>query len=92
MFEGKVFQGKIKFFSEQKGYGFIIPNHGGEDLFFNYRSMKKPKLAKKLQKEQKVSYTIGICDEKKVVRNLELVPVEPISEVLSEGQVSDDQN
>ena len=73
MVEGKVFQGKIKFFSTQKGYGFIIPNHGGEDLFFNYRSMKKPKLAKTLQKEQRVSYTIEDCNGKKAVRNLELI-------------------
>lgn len=73
MFEGTVFQGKIRFFNTQKGYGFMIHNHGGEDLFFNHRCMKKEKLAKKLQKKQKVSYTIEICDAKKEVRNLDIL-------------------
>jgi CspA family cold shock protein len=49
-------QGTVKFFNEQKGFGFITPDSGGKDLFVHANNIVG---AKSLREGQKVSYVEG---------------------------------
>ena len=47
--------GTVKWFSEHKGYGFIVPDEGGKDLFVHYSNIEMDGF-KVLQEGQKVQY------------------------------------
>ncbi len=48
-------QGTVKWFNEEKGYGFISPDEGGEDLFVHYTGISGEG-RKSLEEGEKVSY------------------------------------
>jgi len=50
-------QGIIKRFFANKGYGFITPDAGGEDVFFHYSQIKDDK-SDSVKEGQKVSFSI----------------------------------
>lgn len=47
--------GKVKMFNTGKGYGFIVPDEGGDDVFVHFKEMEKSGIAE-LEKGQAVSY------------------------------------
>jgi cold shock protein len=49
--------GTVKWFSEEKGYGFITPDEGGEDLFVHYSGIEGGGF-KSLDEGEKVSYEV----------------------------------
>jgi CspA family cold shock protein len=49
--------GTVKFFNEQKGYGFIAPEDGGNDAFVHITAVERAGMAT-LQKDQRVSYEL----------------------------------
>jgi cold shock protein len=50
-------QGTVKFFNAEKGYGFIIPDDGGRDIFVHITAVERAGL-NSLNKGQRVSYEI----------------------------------
>jgi CspA family cold shock protein len=50
-------EGKVKWFNEAKGFGFIQPNDGGKDIFVHYSSIKTDGY-KTLKQGDEVSFDI----------------------------------
>ena len=48
-------QGTVKWFNDEKGYGFITPDEGGEDLFVHYSGIAGGGF-RSLEEGTKVSY------------------------------------
>lgn len=48
--------GTVKFFNQEKGYGFISPDNGGTDVFVHVSAIDGRSL---LRDGQKVTYEIG---------------------------------
>ena len=62
-------QGTVKWFNNQKGYGFITPTEGGKDLFVHMSSIMMEGY-KTLSDNQKVSYKVGTSDRGPVATNV----------------------
>jgi len=65
-------QGTVKFYNDNKGYGFIIPSDGGDDVFFGRHSLATDV---KIGLNDVVMYDMGTDRKtgKLQARNLELV-------------------
>ena len=50
--------GKVKWFNETKGFGFITPDNGGEDFFAHYSTIQTSGF-KVLQENQSVRFYVG---------------------------------
>lgn len=49
--------GTVKFFNDQKGYGFIAPEDGSGDAFVHITAVERAGM-RTLQKDQRVSYEL----------------------------------
>lgn len=51
-------EGSVKFFNEQKGFGFIVRDDGGPDVFVHFRQIRGDGF-KTLFEGQRVSFRVG---------------------------------
>ncbi|MGX9985014.1 cold-shock protein [Chryseobacterium sp. POL2] len=47
-------QGTVKFFNEEKGFGFIVPDNGGEEIFVHSSGLK----SRNIRENDKVVYEV----------------------------------
>jgi cold shock protein len=55
--DGSMATGTVKWFNDAKGYGFITPDDGGEDLFAHFSSIQMNGF-KSLKEGQKVQFEV----------------------------------
>ena len=61
--------GTVKWFNDSKGYGFISPDGGGEDLFAHHSAIQSNGF-RSLQENQKVSFDIVTGPKGKQAANI----------------------
>jgi CspA family cold shock protein len=55
--EATLATGKVKWFNDQKGYGFIAPDNGGKDIFVHISAVERAGL-RSLAENQAVSFEV----------------------------------
>lgn len=66
-----MYSGKVKWFNFKKGYGFIIPDDGGKDVFVHISAVHQANL-KGLKDDQLISYDLKEENGKTCATNLVL--------------------
>ena len=67
-------KGKVKWFSKTKGYGFITPEEGGDDVFAHYTDIAGDDEFKILFDGQHVEYEEASGNRGKKAKNSTVVP------------------
>lgn len=56
-------RGNVKWFSEEKGYGFIAPEEGGEDVFVHRSAIRGLSFGEGLQDGEQVEFDVEQGDK-----------------------------
>ncbi|GGC00527.1 cold-shock protein [Oxalicibacterium flavum] len=64
--------GIVKWFNDSKGFGFITPDEGGEDLFAHFSAIQSTGF-KSLQENQRVSFEVTTGPKGKQASNIQAI-------------------
>ncbi|RXZ38892.1 cold-shock protein [Oxalobacteraceae bacterium CAVE-383] len=64
--------GIVKWFNDSKGFGFITPDEGGEDLFAHFSAIQSNGF-KSLQENQRVSFEVTTGPKGKQASNIQAI-------------------
>ncbi len=65
-------RGTVKWFNSQKGYGFIVPDNGGKDVFVHISAVEKAGL-RTLNEGQKVEFELQENRGRTAAANLRVI-------------------
>ena len=77
--------GKVKWFNNAKGYGFILRDSGGEDLFAHFSSIQMEGY-RTLKAGQEVEFEVV-----EGAKGLHAVEIKPLEQVESENSIAESQ-
>jgi CspA family cold shock protein len=81
-------QGKVKWFNNTKGYGFVIDDNGGDDLFVHYSYINSTGY-KTLKSGQMVRFDIQEAPNGRHAIKVELIEEQPSSIAANEHTVTE---
>ena len=64
--------GKLKWYNAAKGFGFIVPDDGGNDVFVHVSAFKEAKITK-IDQGQPMEYTVADHKGKPVATQLKVI-------------------
>ena len=64
--------GRVKWFNSQKGYGFIVPDNGGKELFVHFSAIESAGY-KTLKEGQRVEFEIEQSDKGDKAVNVKVI-------------------
>jgi CspA family cold shock protein len=70
--DGEVVEGVVKFFNNEKGFGFIIPDDGGKDVFISARTLSRAGIDS-LEAQQRVRVTTRLGQKGPMAERVELL-------------------
>ncbi len=70
--DNQMHSGTVKWFDAKKGYGFIVPDNGGPDMFVHAKELEKSRV-KALNEKDRVTYFIGKSKGKTHAVDIEIV-------------------
>lgn len=65
-------QGKVKWFNNTKGFGFIVPNEGGEDVFAHFSQIQMDGY-RTLKTNQEVIFDLVDGEKGKLAHNIKVL-------------------
>jgi CspA family cold shock protein len=86
--------GTVKFFNENKGYGFIAPDGGGQDAFVHITAVERAGM-RTLRENQRVSYELQQDNRGKMkaenLKSADEAAAEPEASGADESEAANDQ-